>query len=759
MLNLICAINLCIIFQLMKMDSINNNNSSQDSEEKNGNTTPLSESQDDEVQASSSEECFQKCIFMLEKASSDTEKFAALLMVTKLVKANELDETCSRHLLNAIGLNFLGRMLATTDVPEGCPPFMFKSIALTVLNCFVSTCHGDPALHRLLPLLAGIISDSEFLENDLVLVKEAYQCLSSISSDTVGRKALIDFEIIGSLVEAYTNENLYHENSLTILRNIAVDKECKMWEDEPEAFSKLMDCMCKEFADNQSEKKFLLCDALIDIIPSMVDEYSRLSNEGSWQKPLHKGLSDILFSKLNPELRNKGLQLASVVLEILGVLYVVSGGEKGRQLLLLMVHLACIEVRMSLEDKTIQESVSLAIQTTACYSIIEEAIKFLVNGAMVLEEKQKQQLYAALKGAFNGVLEFLNEASTNEDIYSGKSKKTQMFVCASVRVLGAWLAEETSANKEEVYKILPFLIKIAKYNFTNNSYTHNKKKGIIKEKKEKLPDLLRFLLPGLCHLTAEDTPRQILIDLDVEMLLFDYLVFQWICAVNYINEDTPGKLDLSPNSDTMITICNIFMNLVVQEAKRIKNSLLYYHLLKLIFSKVPEIPTENKHLQLIGSFCTLGLMIFRHQFSNVSNIQKMEISVYRFIQATVRFLWDGYNVEESNDYATLVVSSAYREHWNDLVEFWYLSMHTLTLLLPNVPWICNFLIDSEWPQTIVETFILLKDGGIEASVKNSYEDLLYTLIMASKGAKEVLLIKGLKNICKTHKLEKITQIL
>ena len=31
------------------------------------------------------------------------------------------------------------------------------------------------------------------------------------------------------------------------------------------------------------------------------------------------------------------------------------------------------------------------------------------------------------------------------------------------------------------------------------------------------PDTLRYLLPGLCHLVAEETPRQILLDMKIQV--------------------------------------------------------------------------------------------------------------------------------------------------------------------------------------------------------------------------------------------------
>lgn len=47
----------------------------------------------------------------------------------------------------------------------------------------------------------------------------------------------------------------------------------------------------------------------------------------------------------------------------------------------------------------------------------------------------------------------------------GREKMEDPFIFASVRVLGSWLAEETSSLKQEICDLLPFLIQYAKVLF------------------------------------------------------------------------------------------------------------------------------------------------------------------------------------------------------------------------------------------------------------------------------------------------------
>lgn len=76
--------------------------------------------------------------------------------------------------------------------------------------------------------------------------------------------------------------------------------------------------------------------------------------------------------------------------------------------------------------------------------------------------------------------------------------ETTPLLIACVRVVGAWLAEDSLSLSTDIYSCLPFLVLIAK--LTDSSEAEREGK-----------DLLKFLLPGLSHLAAEDKPRAVLV--------------------------------------------------------------------------------------------------------------------------------------------------------------------------------------------------------------------------------------------------------
>ena len=78
-----------------------------------------------------------------------------------------------------------------------------------------------------------------------------------------------------------------------------------------------------------------------------------------------------------------------------------------------------------------------------------------------------------------------------------------------------------------------------------------------------------------------------------------------------------------------------------------------------------------KALVLYGNLGVLGLLILQ---KHSRRPKSTDYSIFRFIQAVVRFLWDAHNCEEAREEEELVVSTPYIEHWNDLIDLWYLGM-------------------------------------------------------------------------------------
>jgi hypothetical protein len=56
----------------------------------------------------------EQCLEMLRRSRTDNERFAGLLLVTRLVQANEIDGETRRRIFEAVGFSFLNRLIATS---------------------------------------------------------------------------------------------------------------------------------------------------------------------------------------------------------------------------------------------------------------------------------------------------------------------------------------------------------------------------------------------------------------------------------------------------------------------------------------------------------------------------------------------------------------------------------------------------------------------------------------------------------------------
>lgn len=750
----------------------------------------------------------RKCLRALEAAATDTEKFATLFLVPKLVRGTDCDRTARLYLMKGIGYSFLARMLRSKDSPDGCPKLMFQSVALSVLSCFT----GDeeimthPSVLFNLPILLDIINDAdnELYEENLLIVTDAYYCLTAIVGFDKGRLAFISNRGVHVLCDIVTRQTFQHEESLKLLLGILASGGHICWNYHQAAkdFNCLMLKLCSDFSDAKDESKFLLCDTIRTVLRSFPKSSYGVDDldAQAWLAKAQKGLQDVLFSKIVKCQRDPAIMLVASVIEVSDFVWCLKEdaetNEKGK-FFLIVVNLACIEVIMHLEDSpaSLEDVVSNSELLVACYYIIESAVSYMASERLSqLDRKQRDQLFAALKNAFSIILKFLDQFS-NEILADNPTRiedcSIKHFICATIRVLGAWLSEETATMREEVYSILPFIVNVANNTFEaqkadklqslpgrgSSDFSEFTQEMVLTQKQSAsiTPDTLRFLLPALCHLVAEDRPRKIVLDLRLHETMNTYLAYHWAIFDSFKNwlkqQTVAGSVNVSEplfmidnsrfemvNSKyAMTSICNILMNLTVLEPQFVEESHIFFQILKFIMSSLPNLTNDADELVLYGNFSVLGLLILKH---HTRKPKATDFTVFKFIQAIVRFLWDAHNCEESLNEDELGISSNYLDHWNDLGDLWFLGMQVLNSLMPQLPWIGDFVMESGWAQEVVKTLSKVQRDGLEFSVQSAYEDFLCSIIKSSGNViNEELVKSGIIEICHIHKLKDLALII
>lgn len=726
-------------------------------------------------------ESVKKCVLILKAAKSDTEKFAGLFMVTKLVKSSECNTASKRLLLEAVGFNFLKRLLLSPDVPADCPAMVYKSVALTVISSFCS--EPEIAIHpeilSNIPVFFEIVSmaDDDDLDDNLMAVGEAYKCLQNIAYTPEGQKALLDVGAVTKMCEIYAQQSFQTDQALNILVSLVTRFGPVAWDTDVKPFNAILTKIALDYETDNSERKFELCGILYSLLASCRKRDVALTvGDEIWPLSIYKGLTDTLTSKIGKSQRDPALKLASVMLEVCGVEWALSDQEKPRQFFLLLVQLCSIEVRMQLENKTVKQLMTQAELITSCFVTLELSIAYVAEDTLDLEQKEKQSLYTALKGAFTAILNTLAMFNKEYDKNKGLPLSEKLFAIALVRVLGAWLAQETSASRNAVYAIFPFMLKIA-----NETFYANRERRIRERLNEEAAkagggmevdtdpigsvDVLRFLFPALCHLTVEEKPRKIMLEMKQEEIFYEALSYHWTnvllkppkipklerMKMKNIPEPTytpKQQEDMKDSRSAMTSLCNIFMNLTVLEAQLVEESPMFSTLLKFIFSKLPELRNMPDNLVLSGNLAVLGLLLLKQQSKRV---EKDDFAICRFIQAAIRFLWDAYCVDESVDTTGLCVSIKYKGSWGELMELWFLGMQTMSALLALIPWVSEFAMESGWAQGIMVMLKQVRPGSLPANTKSAYEDFLCNLVEANKGVGKVLKDHDALAVCRTHR--------
>lgn len=413
---------------------------------------------------------------------------------------------------------------------------------------------------------------------------------------------------------------------------------------------------------------------------------------------------------------------------------------------------------------------------SSCFTILEISIAYISEDTLDLEQKEKQQTYTALKGAMSAVMNVLKTLSVSAKPLETKEK---CFVCLMLMSLSAWLAQETSAMKPAVNNILPFALQIANESFyayrARYIAEHVTAKGDAAKpaKTEDCPlgrvDVLRAFLPALCHIAVDDKGRAVLLKIKQEETLQECLEFHWSIAhfkKPLIPKSERGKprgpepaipadrlKKMVDSRGAIVSVCNTFMNLCVLEADHVKSSSLFFTLMKFIFDNLPELKNNHENLVVYGNMAVLGLLLLKLK---TAYIKKNDFSICRYIQATIRFLWDAYTVDENTTnsrYALgqLVVTMTYKEAWIELQELWFLGMQNLSGILTLVPWISEFAIESGWPEGIINMLVKIKPGSLPTNVKYAYEDLLCRLIDANGDLIGTLKKNDALTACRGHK--------
>ncbi|NXW49078.1 NCDN protein, partial [Nyctiprogne leucopyga] len=671
----------------------------------------------------------KRCLAVLRDARNDSEQFAALLLVTKAVRAGEVDAKTRRQIFDAIGFTFPNRLLTSGRPPPGCPEHTFPALGLTLLACFCT----DPELAGHSQILNKIPTFNDILvspcdPDSTSMIDDVYQCLSAVLATPRGPRELVIKGTVSALCQAYVSCSYGSERALTLLLGLLAVAEAKCWQRDAPHLLAVLSKLSDDFLKAEDMTKFELCEVLPRFIP-LSPPLTQDSQGCECLRRLYKGLANILASKLSQSQRDPALKLAACLVQACGSEWI-PAGSAGSKFLALLVNLACVEVRLTLEEPDPLEMEGKKEVVTACYVLIEMGIQeCLREEKPLLKDRQKMQIMRIMEEAFGAVIFYLRQVK--------QEQLQDPFIFASVRVLGAWMAEETSSLKQEMCELLPFLVHYAKKLFKEGSQAVRPPQPelVSTEGSGSPQDALRFLLPGFCHLTAEDRPRDILISEGAPALLCEYFLHQWEVLTSQPGSLTP----LTSTEMSLQTTCGIFLNLVVTAPDLIRRDKTFSSLMDMLLKSLPLLLPQKDHLVLAANITTLGLMMARILAS--SAVLQGTQPAKEFFGAAILFLSQAHTTQADagSDGLAVAVSPAYTSAWADVRELWLLGMQALASCVPLFPWLPQAILQAQWLENLSELLTRVTPASVDFDLIAAFQGVLVELAQASKPCRDMIL--------------------
>lgn len=320
-----------------------------------------------------------------------------------------MDAKTRRQIFDAIGFTFPTRLLTSRQPPAGCPPHTFRALGLTLLACFCT----DPELAGHSQILNKIPTFNEILlspcdPDSTSMVDDVYQCLSAVLATARGPRELVTKGTVSALCQAYLNGGHGSDRALTLLVGLLAIAEAKCWQRDAPQLLAVLSKLSGDFLKAEDMTKFELCEVLPHFIPLSPPLTENLEGSECLCR-LYKGLADVLGSKLSQSQRDPALKLAAGLVQAYGAEWI-PAGSAGSKFLALLVNLACVEVRLTLEEPDPMEMEGKKEVMTACYVLMEMGIQeCLREENPLLENVQKMQLMRIMEEAFGAVIFYLRQ--------------------------------------------------------------------------------------------------------------------------------------------------------------------------------------------------------------------------------------------------------------------------------------------------------------------------------------------------------------
>lgn len=407
---------------------------------------------------------FEVVLAIVNRAVTDDEKFAAMLIIAKSISPTTMPEEKFHTLLESVGLQFPCRLLATackqTEDQETREAYGAISASVLKLFCIYHRTHGGIDVKPVIPLLLRGIETFSSQPNCKDMVDDCLEALISL----LEKKSDIDYVAIFNVV--VSSPYPLQEKLLSTLRLVLqICPEVT----ETESFKDWKNSISTEFRTDKEGRKFEICKILCVVFQNLHEKWPPQSKE--WLDDVMIGLGDILCSKVTQEQRHDAIGLTSELLSLYGLpSFIDKSSEKN--FIVVVTRLSCIEIGLFFQDVINQsgfcgnqEDLSLVL---SCFKITEifcEAVaQFEQNetGAVAdhLSFEQIRLAQPALCEMVGSVKEHISLSLTR---HVELERKEEQLFHSCLRVFGSWMNIEYNLSSSQGAQALSIVPAVLKY--------------------------------------------------------------------------------------------------------------------------------------------------------------------------------------------------------------------------------------------------------------------------------------------------------
>ncbi|KAI9011141.1 Neurochondrin-domain-containing protein [Gaertneriomyces semiglobifer] len=431
------------------------------------------------------------CLSLLSAETRDEDKFAALLILPRLLDHN--NEETLRYAFTGMNWRFIGRLLAAKP-NDGLPADTLHAIAVHIIASFCTDAElcAKQEMHGMVPGMINLLVTKEDEVAESVL-----RCLSGIVLTDVGARIIDASHGLEALTAVIKSDHKESNRSLglNILRQYAHWLTSSNDDNaHAQAISQMMPSLAHVFANEQGQLKFEAAET----IASLLAGWQGISIQEplpSWGMDLHQGLKSLMSSKLSPPHRDLTFLLVSTILHVLHHQFLsLSSDHKlsTPRFVALLLHTSCAEIRVVLDEiDSMKQSERERAQgiLPLCSQIVESCIKWMCESEG-LEMPLVESMREALAGMWDAVGSYLDEIYAKYQGDNDYSHIDNITTASILRLSATFLTEETSIQISKTPHLLALYILVCKQGLTS------------------LPaHPLSFLHPVLASLTSERDVR------------------------------------------------------------------------------------------------------------------------------------------------------------------------------------------------------------------------------------------------------------